>query len=78
MKKDRMTILATRQRRPRRKKDEDLVKLERLSARLVPEVDGAAVTADEINRLIDEDRRVRYQERVAARERSRRTAQGTA
>ncbi|NOT61318.1 MAG: hypothetical protein HOP19_13960 [Acidobacteria bacterium] len=62
-----MTTAVARQPRARRKVDEALVKLERLSAKLPQEIEDAAVTNEDINRLIEEDRRARYQERLAAR-----------
>ncbi len=45
--------------------EEDLATLERLSLRILTAMEGADVSDDEINRLIDEDRRARHQERLA-------------
>ena len=69
-----MTTAVARQPRIRRKVDEELVKLERLSAKLPQEIQDVAVTDEEINRLIEADRRARYQERLAARNGRRRRA----
>ena len=69
-----MTTLVTEQRSPQGKIDEDLAALECLSLRLAAELDNSAVTDDEINRLIDEERPARYQERLAARKGSRQRA----
>ena len=67
LKGDSMTTLVTRQRHPRRKTDEDLVTLERLAARLSPEVDGTADSDNDSNRMIEAERRARSVQRLAAR-----------